>query len=127
MESDRFLSRSLRSHACNNELDLAHCDLGSSPEILLVVLQSDVKYINLGNNNIDSLGAVTITKRGLDFQNLASSSEPNSTELATQRAARILDANYSKADLPAVVRTCTHLTFRCLSFERDPRIVPSPR
>ena len=49
-------------------------------------------------------------KRGLDFKNLASSSEPNSTELATQRAVRILDANYNKADLPAVVKTCTHLS-----------------
>jgi hypothetical protein len=37
---------------------LDYCDLGSSPEILLVILQSDVKYISLVNNNIDSLGAV---------------------------------------------------------------------
>jgi Ran GTPase-activating protein (RanGAP) involved in mRNA processing and transport len=41
---------------------LDHCDLGSSPEILSVILQSDVKYINLENNNIDSLGAVTIAE-----------------------------------------------------------------
>jgi hypothetical protein len=41
---------------------LTHCDLGSSPEILLVVLQSDVKYINLDYTNIDSLGAVKIAE-----------------------------------------------------------------
>jgi hypothetical protein len=39
---------------------LDDCDLGSNPEILLVILQSDVRYIYLGSNNIDSLGAVTI-------------------------------------------------------------------
>jgi hypothetical protein len=49
-------------------------------------------------------------KTGLDFKNLASSLEPSSTEVATQRAVRILDANYKKADLPAVVKTCTHLS-----------------
>ena len=47
---------------------------------------------------------------GLDFNNLASSLEPISTELATQRVVHILDANYQKADLPAVVKTCTHLS-----------------
>jgi hypothetical protein len=62
INSARCLSRSFRSHACINELDLAHCDLGSSPEILLVVLQSDVKNIFLHNNNIDSLGAVKISE-----------------------------------------------------------------
>ena len=58
MDSARSLSRSLKSHTCVNELHLHHCDLGSSPEILLVILQSDVEYITLDNNNIDSLGAV---------------------------------------------------------------------
>jgi hypothetical protein len=56
MESARYLSRSLRSHACIRRLCLNHCNLGSSPEILLVILQSDVKGIDLSNNNIDSLG-----------------------------------------------------------------------
>jgi hypothetical protein len=41
---------------------LAHCDLGSNPEILSVVLQSEVKNINLDSNNIDSLGSVTIAE-----------------------------------------------------------------
>ncbi len=35
--------------------------------------------------------------------------EPISTELATQCAVKILDANYKKADLQAVVTNCTHL------------------
>jgi len=41
---------------------LLHCDLGSSPEILSVILQSDVEHIILENNNIDSLGAVAIAE-----------------------------------------------------------------
>ena len=35
--------------------------------------------------------------------------EPISTELATQHAVKILDANYTKADLQAVVTNCTQL------------------
>jgi hypothetical protein len=62
MESARCLSRSLRSHACIIHLGLSHCDLGSNPEILSVILQSDVNYINLANNNIDSLGAAIIAE-----------------------------------------------------------------
>ena len=62
MDSARCLSRSLRSHACINHVRLTHCDLGSTPEILLVILQSDVRRIHLINNNIDSLGAVKIAE-----------------------------------------------------------------
>jgi hypothetical protein len=62
MESARCLSRSLKSHACIIDLHLNHCDLGSSPEILLVILQSDVSIIRLNNNNIDSLGAAKIAE-----------------------------------------------------------------
>jgi Ran GTPase-activating protein (RanGAP) involved in mRNA processing and transport len=32
------------------------------PEILSVILQSDIEYIRLSNNNIDSLGAGTIAE-----------------------------------------------------------------
>jgi hypothetical protein len=35
--------------------------------------------------------------------------EPISMELATQRAVAILDANYTKADLTALVTNCTQL------------------
>ena len=62
MDSANCLSRSLKSNACIHQLHLSHCDLGSSPEILLVILQSDIDYINLDNNNIDSLGAVKIAE-----------------------------------------------------------------
>ena len=40
---------------------------------------------------------------------LAEPKEPKSTEEATQRVVRILDANYKKADLQAVVNSCSHL------------------
>ena len=49
-------------------------------------------------------------KKGFDFNSLARSLEPRSTELATQRVVHILDANYQKADLPAVVQNCNHLS-----------------
>ena len=62
INSARCLSRSLKSHTCINHLDLSHCDLGSTPEILSVILQSDVEHIYLDNNNIDSLGAVKIAE-----------------------------------------------------------------
>jgi hypothetical protein len=41
--------------------------------------------------------------------------EPNSTEQSTQRAVKILDANYKKADLQTVVTDCTQLN----SVEKD--------
>jgi hypothetical protein len=62
MDSARCLSRSLKAHTCSIDLYLNHCDLGSSPEILLVILQSDVSIIRLSYNNIDSLGAVKIAE-----------------------------------------------------------------
>jgi hypothetical protein len=62
IESARCLSRSLKSHTGINHLDLSYCDLGSNPEILLVILQSDVEGIDLSNNNIDSFGAAMIAE-----------------------------------------------------------------
>ena len=62
MDSACSLSRSLKSHTSINLLNMYHCDFGSSPEILLVLLQSDVRRINLSNNNIDSVGAVKIVE-----------------------------------------------------------------
>jgi hypothetical protein len=62
MDSARCLSRSLKSHTGITVLDLPHCDLGSSPEILSVILHSDISLINLSCNNIDSLGAVKIAE-----------------------------------------------------------------
>ena len=51
------LSRSIRYHDCLNHLDIVHCD-----EILMIILQSDIKNIYLDDNNIDIVGAVTITE-----------------------------------------------------------------
>ena len=62
MKSARYLSRSLKSHACIEHLAIIHCDIGSNLEILLAILHSDVKCICLDNNNIDSLGAVKIAE-----------------------------------------------------------------
>ena len=62
MESARCLSRSLRNHARINHIIMSHCDLGSSPTILSIILQSYVSIINLSNNNIDSLGALKIAE-----------------------------------------------------------------
>jgi Ran GTPase-activating protein (RanGAP) involved in mRNA processing and transport len=62
MESACCLSRSLKSSSSIDDLSLAYCDLGRSPEILSIMLKSDVRYINLKSNNIDSLGAVTIAE-----------------------------------------------------------------
>jgi hypothetical protein len=56
------LSRSLKSHVCINHLDLAGCDLGSTPEILSAILQSDVEHIYIHNNNIGTLGAIKIAE-----------------------------------------------------------------
>jgi hypothetical protein len=62
MKSAHSLSRSIKSHIGINFLNLAHCDLGSNPNILSVMLQSDIRKIVLNNNNIDSLGAVKIAE-----------------------------------------------------------------
>ena len=61
-ESARCLSKSVKLHARITHLHLGHCNLGSSPEMLSVILQSDVRYLGLIGNNIDSLGAVKIVE-----------------------------------------------------------------
>jgi hypothetical protein len=62
MDSARYLSRSLKSHTRINNIHLDHCDLGSNPKMLSVILQSEIKIIYLSSNNIDSLGAVKIAE-----------------------------------------------------------------
>jgi hypothetical protein len=62
MESAHCLSMSLKSHTCIRGLHLDHCDLGNSPDILSVILQSDISIINLSYNNIDSLGVAKIAR-----------------------------------------------------------------
>jgi hypothetical protein len=55
-------SRSLRSHTRTIYLHLPYCNLGNNPEILSVILQSEVRCINLFKNGIDSLGVVKIAE-----------------------------------------------------------------
>ena len=53
----------------------------------------------------------TSKKEALGFNSsLAKNQEPKSTELATQRIVKILDAKYEKANLPEIVQhDCSHL------------------
>jgi hypothetical protein len=69
-----------------------------------------IDEIELPMRSIEQLP--TSRKRALTFSNsLARSKEPSSTEQATQRVIRILDANYKKADLQSIVDTnCLHLS-----------------
>jgi hypothetical protein len=56
------ISRALRSHPRILYLHLNYCNLGNNPEILSVILQSEVKGISLNNNSIDSLGTFKIVE-----------------------------------------------------------------
>ena len=51
-------------------------------------------------------------KEALDFNtSIARSVEPKSTELATQRIVKILDAKYEKANIPELIKNnCSHLS-----------------
>ena len=62
MNSVLCLSRALKAHQGIYHLEMRHCDLGNDPEILSVILQSDVRNIFLEYNNIGSLGAVKISE-----------------------------------------------------------------
>ena len=91
----------------------------NSMEKLGIVLDFKAKTITIDEiilpmRNIESLTNKSKVKKTWAISN-ALAHEPTSTELATQRAVRILDANYKKADLQAVVENCTHLN----SVEKD--------
>ena len=68
-----------------------------------------IDEIKLPMRDIEDLPASN--KKALSFNtHLANKYEPQSTELATQRVVKILDANYEKANLPEIVRdNCPHL------------------
>ena len=79
-----------------------------------IILDFEAKLINIDSiklpmQSIDVLP--TSNKEALGYNNsLARNQEPKSTELATQRLVKILDAKYEKADLPEIVKTdCKHL------------------
>ena len=69
-----------------------------------------INEIELPMHNIE--GMPSSKRKALALHNsLARSQEPKSTEEATKRVVRILDANYKKADLQAVVTdNCSHLS-----------------
>jgi hypothetical protein len=67
------LSSALTSLPRTIYLQLPYCNIGNNPEILSVILQSEVRYINLSNNSIESLGVVKIAEyieRNLPTQHL---------------------------------------------------------
>jgi len=55
-----YMSRTLKCHPRIKNVDMSYCNLGNNPEILSVILQSDVHRLDLSHNNIDSLGAIKI-------------------------------------------------------------------
>ena len=69
-----------------------------------------IDEIELPMHNIEDMPSSK--RKALALHNsLARSQEPKSTEEATKRVVRILDANYKKADLQAVVTdNCSHLS-----------------
>ena len=82
-------------------------------ERLGIVLNFNYKMITINEiilpmRNIESLTNKSKVKEAWALSN-ALSHEPISTEQAPQRAMKILDASYKKADLQAVVTNCTHL------------------
>ena len=91
----------------------------NSMEKLGIVLDFKAKAITIDDiilpmRNIDSLTNKSKVQEAWAISNVLAH-EPTSTEQATQRAVKILDANYKKADLQAVVNNCTHLN----SAEKD--------
>ena len=85
----------------------------NSMEKLGIVLDFKARSITIDEiilpmRNINSLTDKSKAKETWAISN-ALAHEPISTELATQRAVKILDANYTKADLQTVVTNCTQL------------------
>jgi hypothetical protein len=67
-----------------------------------------IDEIILPMRNIENLTNKSKVQEAWAISN-ALAHEPTSTEQATQRAVKILDANYKEADLQAVVTNCTQL------------------
>ena len=68
-----------------------------------------IDSIKLPMTSIENLSKSN--KEALDFNtSIARSVEPKSTELATQRIVKILDAKYEKANIPELIKNnCSHL------------------
>jgi hypothetical protein len=70
-----------------------------------------IDHIILPMRDINSLTPLTLDKAWAVNNSMAN--EPQSTQEATQRVIKILDANYKKADLQSIVSTnCTHLSLQ---------------
>ena len=70
---------------------------------MILNIEITIDEIKLPMRDFEDLPASN--KKALSFNTrLANKYEPQSTELATQRVVKILDANYEKANLPAIVR-----------------------
>ena len=69
-----------------------------------------IDSIKLPMTSIENLSKSN--KEALDFNtSIARSVEPKSTELATQRIVKILDAKYEKANIPELIKNnCSHLS-----------------
>ena len=85
----------------------------NSMEKLGIVMDFKAKSITIDEiifpmRNINSLTDRSKVKEAWAISN-ALAHEPISTELTTQRAVKILDTYYKKADLQAVVTNCTQL------------------
>ena len=62
MNAALSLSRVLKVHPSILHVDMLDCNLGNVPEILSVILQSDVEDLEIADNNINSLGAIKIAE-----------------------------------------------------------------
>ena len=85
----------------------------NSMEKLGIVMDFKAKTITIDEiilpmRNIESLTNKSKVQEAWAISNVLAH-EPTSTEQATQRAVKILDAKYKKADLQAVVTNCTQL------------------
>ena len=85
----------------------------NSMEKLDIVMDFKAKTITIDEiilpmRNIESLTNKSKVQEAWAISNVLAH-EPTSTEQATQRAVKILDAKYKKADLQAVVTNCTQL------------------
>mmetsp|Transcript_39665 Transcript_39665/g.72631 ORF Transcript_39665/g.72631 Transcript_39665/m.72631 type:complete len:363 (-) Transcript_39665:703-1791(-) len=55
------LSMTLKAHPNLERIELSNCSIGNNVDIILAILQSDVRYINLNFNGIGSPGAEVIS------------------------------------------------------------------
>jgi hypothetical protein len=109
------------------QLDIVEYSLGDQAPIYDLIIGKQTMH-NLGVKLDFQDNTITIDKILLPMRNIANlqlkhritralrentcfAEEPISTRSATKRMVKILDANYKKADLPAIIReNCSHLT-----------------